>query len=170
MQTEKTCCIKSLLEKCSNTGFFLVCIFPHSDWIRRDKISPYSVRIRENTDQKKLRMWTLFARWNVELKLFLKMIRILLNMHKFIKTYLSLNVRSVFKIRQKFYGNVLCGNFVIRTLLAYQIHYQKCFSTKWQVMEDTTKFSYLVVSWKITSKKFEENIFSMVWLVAWLRT
>ena len=133
-------------------------------------ISPYSVRIRENTDQKKLRMWTLFARWNVELKLLLKMIRILLNMHKFIKTYLSLNVRSVFKIRQKFYGNVLCGNFVIRTLLAYQRHYQKCFSTKWQVMEDTTKFSYLVVSWKITSKKFEENIFSMVWLVAWLRT
>ena len=27
--------------------------FPHSDWIRRDThISPYSVRMRENTDQK----------------------------------------------------------------------------------------------------------------------
>ena len=35
--------------------FFLVHIFSHSDWIRRDNnsISPYSVRMRENTDQKK---------------------------------------------------------------------------------------------------------------------
>ena len=33
---------------------FLVRIFPHSNWIRRDIpcISPYSVRMRENTDQK----------------------------------------------------------------------------------------------------------------------
>ena len=30
---------------------FLVHIFPHSDWIRRDTDSPFSVRIRENTDQ-----------------------------------------------------------------------------------------------------------------------
>ena len=41
-----------LLGNCPNTEFFLVCIFPHSDWIRRDThISPYSVRMRENTDQ-----------------------------------------------------------------------------------------------------------------------
>ena len=26
-------------------------------------ISPYSVRMRENTDQKKLRIWTLFVQW-----------------------------------------------------------------------------------------------------------
>ena len=32
-------------------GVFLVRIFPHSDSIRGDT-SPYSVRIRENTDQK----------------------------------------------------------------------------------------------------------------------
>ena len=38
-----------LCEKCPNTEFFLVCIFP------------YSVRIRENTDQKKLRTWTIFT-------------------------------------------------------------------------------------------------------------
>ena len=31
-------------------GVFLVRIFPYSDWIRRD--TEYSVRIRENTDQK----------------------------------------------------------------------------------------------------------------------
>ena len=37
----------SLGEKCPNTEFFLVRIFP------------YSVRIRKNTDQKKLRNWTL---------------------------------------------------------------------------------------------------------------
>ena len=27
------------------------------------RISPYSVRMRENTDQKKLRIWTLFTQW-----------------------------------------------------------------------------------------------------------
>ena len=32
---------------------FLVRIFPHSDWIRRDTPSPYSFRMQENTDQKK---------------------------------------------------------------------------------------------------------------------
>ena len=26
-------------------------------------ISPYSVQMRENTDQKKLRIWTLFTQW-----------------------------------------------------------------------------------------------------------
>ena len=37
-------------------GVILVHIFPHSDWIRKDtlrKISPYSVRMRENADQNK---------------------------------------------------------------------------------------------------------------------
>ena len=39
----------SLPEKCPNTEFFLIRIFPHS------------ARIRENTDQKKLRLWTHFT-------------------------------------------------------------------------------------------------------------
>ena len=39
----------ALREKCPNTGFFLVHILPNS------------VRIRENMDQKKLRIWTLFS-------------------------------------------------------------------------------------------------------------
>ena len=47
----------TLHEKCPNTEFFLVLIFPHS-------ISPYSVRMRENTDQKKLCIWTLFTQCN----------------------------------------------------------------------------------------------------------
>ena len=38
-----------LREKCPNKEFFLVRIFP------------YSVRLRENTDQKKPRIWTLFT-------------------------------------------------------------------------------------------------------------
>ena len=33
-------------------GVFLVRIFPHSDWMRRDSEYPYSVQIRENKDQK----------------------------------------------------------------------------------------------------------------------
>ena len=40
----------SLREKSPNTKFFLL------------RKSPYSVRIRENADQKKLRIWTLFTR------------------------------------------------------------------------------------------------------------
>ena len=31
------------------------------------RISPYSVRMRENTDQKKLHIWILFTQWSVEL-------------------------------------------------------------------------------------------------------
>ena len=41
--------IQALSEKCPNTEFFPVRIFPHS------------VRMWENTDQKKLRIWTLFT-------------------------------------------------------------------------------------------------------------
>ena len=41
--------LDSLREKCQNTEFFLVRIFPHSDWIRRDT---YSVQMQKNTDQK----------------------------------------------------------------------------------------------------------------------
>ena len=39
----------TLREKCPNTEVFLVRIFPYSDWIP------------ENTDQKKLSIWTLFT-------------------------------------------------------------------------------------------------------------
>ena len=62
----------TLREKCPNTEFHLVCIFPHSYWIRRDtRISPYSVRMRENTDQKKLRIWTLSRSVNFRIDQFL---------------------------------------------------------------------------------------------------
>ena len=43
---------KSRREKCLNTEFLLVCIFPHLDWYGEIRsISPYSVQMRENTDQ-----------------------------------------------------------------------------------------------------------------------
>ena len=45
--------------KVSKYGVFSGPYFPHSDWIRRDTdYSPYSIRMRENTDQKKLCSWT----------------------------------------------------------------------------------------------------------------
>ena len=50
-----------LREKCPNMEFFLVPIFPY--WAEYEDLwskSPYSVQIRETTDQKKLRIWTLF--------------------------------------------------------------------------------------------------------------
>ena len=43
----------SLREKCPSPEFFLVRVFP------------YSVRMRENTDQKKLRIWALFMQCSV---------------------------------------------------------------------------------------------------------
>ena len=47
----KSCTVNllSLREKCPNTELFLVRIFL------------YSIRIQENTDQKQLRIWTLFT-------------------------------------------------------------------------------------------------------------
>ena len=47
----------TLREKCPNTKIFLARIFPI--W----SMSPYSVRIRENTDQKKLCIWTLSTQY-----------------------------------------------------------------------------------------------------------
>ena len=54
----------TLYEKCPNTEFFWS-VFSriwteYGDLLRK---SPYSVRIRENTDQKKLRSWTFFSQW-----------------------------------------------------------------------------------------------------------
>ena len=46
---------KQIKTKKSIFGVFLVCIFPHSDWIQYlsvFSISPYSVRMLENRDQK----------------------------------------------------------------------------------------------------------------------
>ena len=53
--------ILTLREKSPNTEFFLVLIFPHSDWIPRDSLylSVFSPNAG-NTDKKKLRIWTLF--------------------------------------------------------------------------------------------------------------
>ena len=55
--------VDSLCEKYQNTEVFLVRIFffirtEYGDLPRK---SPYSVRIHENTDQKNLRIWTLFT-------------------------------------------------------------------------------------------------------------
>ena len=48
-------------ERCPNTKFFLVRIFRHSDLTFSPSIFPYSVRMQENVEQKKLRIWTLFT-------------------------------------------------------------------------------------------------------------
>ena len=49
----------TLREKCPNTEFFLVSIFSYSCIPYLLRRSPYSFQIRENMDQKKLRIWTL---------------------------------------------------------------------------------------------------------------
>ena len=54
-----------LREKCPNTELFLVRIFPHLGWIRTRNysVSPYSAQMWGNTDQKWLRIWTVFTQW-----------------------------------------------------------------------------------------------------------
>ena len=47
---------QTLCKMCPNTEFFLVCI------------SLYLVRMRENTDQKNLHIWTLFTRWKISIE------------------------------------------------------------------------------------------------------
>ena len=49
----------------------LVYYFPAFSRIRTEygeilRISPYSARMRENTDQKKLRTWTLLTQWKLQ--------------------------------------------------------------------------------------------------------
>ena len=53
-------CVKSVQIR----SFFLVRIFPHSDWIRKDTLylSVFGLNAGK-TDQKKLRIWTLFTQW-----------------------------------------------------------------------------------------------------------
>ena len=51
----------SLCQKCPNQDFFSGLHFPVFGLNRKHCISPYSVRIRENTDQKKLCIWKLFT-------------------------------------------------------------------------------------------------------------
>ena len=48
----------TLHEKCPNTKFSRI----RAEYGEMRSISPYSVRMRENTYQKKLRIWTLFMR------------------------------------------------------------------------------------------------------------
>ena len=54
----------ALREKCPNAGFFWS-VFSRI-WIEYGYLrsrSSYSVQMRENTDQKKIRAWTLFTQW-----------------------------------------------------------------------------------------------------------
>ena len=54
-------CLKSVQIR-SFSGPFFFRIWTEYGEMR--SISPYSVRVRENTDQKKLRIWTIFTRWS----------------------------------------------------------------------------------------------------------
>ena len=65
-------------------------------------ISPYSVRIRENTDQKKLRIWTLFTQWYFEIEVMLwvpwqKLQVVLFSKSQIARTKSNFN-KNIFKI------------------------------------------------------------------------
>ena len=56
----------AMREKCPNTDFFPVRIFRiRTEYGEIWSISPYSIRMRKNTDQKKLRIWTRFMQCSV---------------------------------------------------------------------------------------------------------
>ena len=55
-----------LCEICPNTELFLVFSRIWIEYAEILRISPYSVRIRENTDQKKLRIWILSTQCSVK--------------------------------------------------------------------------------------------------------
>ena len=61
--------LTTLLEKCPNTDFFSGSYFP----VFGLNTEIYSVRIQENTDQKKLRIWTLFTQCYVSVFSFIRM-------------------------------------------------------------------------------------------------
>ena len=82
----------SLREKCPNTEFFMVRIFLYSDWIQ------------ENTDQKKLRIWTIFRR---RMRGWLKLKRL--------KLYWGIkNIATKLKVTTEFNN---CFNLIIKSLV-----------------------------------------------------
>ena len=114
---QTTMILRLLCAKCPSTEFFLVRIFPHSDWIRIGtiwsffwsvfsciwteygeirSISPYSVRMWENTDQKKLRILTLFTQWwfrrlhSWQVKMMMKMM-----MRMMMKMMVKMNLKMI---------------------------------------------------------------------------
>ena len=67
----------TLREKCPNTEFFLIRIFPHlTEYGEIRNISPYSAQMWENTDHKKIRIWTLFTQWEMILLPVIKKLQI----------------------------------------------------------------------------------------------
>ena len=100
----------SLRENCPNTEFFLVCIFPHLD------------RIQENTDHKKLRIWTFFTQclchftekkffWNFcTLTLFL--MRRMLGWNSFLNIFFFIKVTSLLNIFSPYMPDYLRGHRV----------------------------------------------------------
>ena len=86
--------ISRLYKKCRNMEFFLVHVFLYLDWIFLYyysvlfycyhyrillRITPYSVRIQENTDQKKLHIWAHFPQGNLQKALNIKNHNIILS-------------------------------------------------------------------------------------------
>ena len=68
-------------------------IFPHLDWIRRAYISPYSVRMRVNTDQNNFEYEHFFTQreihWNISQECFRKEAQISLRKRKFFSAQIS---------------------------------------------------------------------------------
>ena len=98
----------SLREKCLNTEFFLLRIFLYSYFpvLGLTKF-PYSAQIQENTDQKKLRIWTFFTQCGFAFRLSVKGLQlpkynkdnrnpIFLDFTSFLENYFLRHVRNTF--------------------------------------------------------------------------
>ena len=60
MNTQRRHCVKSVQIASFFWSVFSSNWTDHGDLLRK---SPYSVQTQENTDQKKIRIWTLFTQW-----------------------------------------------------------------------------------------------------------
>ena len=101
-----THCVKRVRVR-SYSGPHYPLIFPHSDWIRRDTISPYSVRMRENTD-------TFYA---IIVLFFLKHLFVFMNYLHFRNSHRKCSVKKLFlKIFAKFTGKHLCQSLFLNKI------------------------------------------------------
>ena len=76
----------TLREKCPKTELFLVRIYPYLDWIQED------------TDQKKLRIWTHFTQWNLSGGWYFQMIVVTSFLSTFIEDALLSILSNIWRI------------------------------------------------------------------------
>ena len=97
---------------------------------------PYSVRIWENTDQKLLRIWTLFPQWLLSLKILLKIFapRFYLRFYRNLSIKIIINIIFIIysfkynlKLTLNFANHQYYMNMTMKTVSLFRFHSFVCF-------------------------------------------